>query len=205
MEEILLDRSAQSCLTLCDPMDCSPPGSFCSWDFSGWNAGVGCHFLLQGIFQTQESNLPLLHCKFFTAEPSREPSLSSILNANLKTYVLSWPEEKAGSLNRSMSMCLFHSKDCRPALYVWLQKREWMGCSPYNMIIKKSKGPLGLRVDSERETIVGTRVLFKNTDWIWLIKRGLLFWTSVSQICHFCGLLKAEELTEVSSSSDWRV
>ena len=23
---------AQSCLTLCDPMDCSPPGSFCPWD-----------------------------------------------------------------------------------------------------------------------------------------------------------------------------
>ena len=36
---------AQSCLTLCDPMDCSPPGS--PWDFPGKNTGVGCHFLLQ--------------------------------------------------------------------------------------------------------------------------------------------------------------
>ena len=26
------------------------------WDFPGRNTGVGCHFLLQGIFLTQESN-----------------------------------------------------------------------------------------------------------------------------------------------------
>ena len=35
-----------SCLTLHNPMDCSPPGS-CPWDSPGKNAGVGCHFLLQ--------------------------------------------------------------------------------------------------------------------------------------------------------------
>ena len=29
--------------------------------FSGKNTGVGCHFLLQGIFLTQGSNLSLLH------------------------------------------------------------------------------------------------------------------------------------------------
>ena len=28
----------------------------CPWDFSGKNTGVGCHFLLQGIFLTQGSN-----------------------------------------------------------------------------------------------------------------------------------------------------
>ena len=32
----------------------------CSWDFPGKNTGVGCHFLLQGIFLTQGSNLCLL-------------------------------------------------------------------------------------------------------------------------------------------------
>ena len=31
------------------------------WDFPGKNTGVGCHFLLQGIFQTQGLNLQLLH------------------------------------------------------------------------------------------------------------------------------------------------
>ena len=34
---------AQSCLTLCDPMDCSPPGSSVQGDSPGKNIGVGCH------------------------------------------------------------------------------------------------------------------------------------------------------------------
>ena len=33
------------------------------WDFPGQNIGVGCHFLLQGIFLTQGSNLGLWHCR----------------------------------------------------------------------------------------------------------------------------------------------
>ena len=53
-------EATQSCPTLCDPMDCSPPGS-CPWDFPGKSTGVGCHFLLQGIFVTQGSNPGLLH------------------------------------------------------------------------------------------------------------------------------------------------
>ena len=46
---------AQSCLTLCDPMDCSPLGSLVHGDSPGKNTGVGCHALLQGIFPTQVS------------------------------------------------------------------------------------------------------------------------------------------------------
>ena len=47
---------AQACLTLCDPMDCSPPGSSVHGDCPGKNTGVGCHALLQGIFLTQGLN-----------------------------------------------------------------------------------------------------------------------------------------------------
>ena len=43
-------KSLQSCLTLCDPMDCSPPGSSVHGDSPGKNTGVGCHFLLRAIF-----------------------------------------------------------------------------------------------------------------------------------------------------------
>ena len=32
----------------------------CPWNFPSKNTGVGCHFLLQGIFPTQESNSHLL-------------------------------------------------------------------------------------------------------------------------------------------------
>ena len=33
------------------------------WDFPGKNTGVGCHFLLQEIFQTQGLNPCLPHCR----------------------------------------------------------------------------------------------------------------------------------------------
>ena len=39
---------AQSCPTLCDPMDCSPPGSPVHGDSPGKHTGVGCHALLRG-------------------------------------------------------------------------------------------------------------------------------------------------------------
>ena len=34
---------------------------FCPWDSPGKNTGVGCHFLLQGIFPSQGLNPCLLH------------------------------------------------------------------------------------------------------------------------------------------------
>ena len=51
---------SQSCPTLCDPIDCSPPG-FCPWNSPGKNTGVGCHSPLQRSFSTQGSNPHLLH------------------------------------------------------------------------------------------------------------------------------------------------
>ena len=35
---------------------------FGPWNFPGKSTGVGCHFLLQGIFPTQGSNPSLPHC-----------------------------------------------------------------------------------------------------------------------------------------------
>ena len=52
----------KSCPAFCDPMGsqgvaCKAP---LSMGFSSKNTEVGCHFLLQGIFLTQGSNLHLL-------------------------------------------------------------------------------------------------------------------------------------------------
>ena len=55
---------AQSCPTLCDPMDCSLPGSSVHADSPGKNTGVGCHALLQGIFPTQGLNPGLVNCRW---------------------------------------------------------------------------------------------------------------------------------------------
>ena len=48
-------------LLFCNPKDCSLSASLCPWNFPGKNTAVGCHFLFQGIFPTQRSNLCLLH------------------------------------------------------------------------------------------------------------------------------------------------
>ena len=68
-------KSLQSCLTLNDSMDCSPPGSPVHGILEP--SGVDCHALLQGIFPTQGWNpgmslLCLLHWQagFFTTSTS---------------------------------------------------------------------------------------------------------------------------------------
>ena len=48
---------------LCSTLQSYEPLStrlLCPWDSPGKNTGVGCHFLLQGIFLTQGSNPHLL-------------------------------------------------------------------------------------------------------------------------------------------------
>ena len=51
---------AQLCLILW-PCELCLTRLFCPWDSPGKIIGVGCRFLLQGIFLTQRSNLGLLH------------------------------------------------------------------------------------------------------------------------------------------------
>ena len=77
---------AQSCLTLFDPMDCSPPGSSVRGDFPGKNTGVGYHSLLQGIFPTQGSNPCFLHWQAGSsplAPPGKPFSCSHLSNVRL--------------------------------------------------------------------------------------------------------------------------
>ena len=56
------------------------------WDSPGKNTGVGCHFLLQWIFPTQESNPGLLHCRrilnplSYKGSPSLLVALSKSVN-----------------------------------------------------------------------------------------------------------------------------
>ena len=52
-----------SCVRLCDTMDCSPPGSSIHGIFQARGLEWVYHFLPQGIFLTQGSNLGLPNCK----------------------------------------------------------------------------------------------------------------------------------------------
>ena len=71
---LLLFLVAKFCPTLSNPMDCSPQ-FLCPWTIPGKKSGVGCHFLLQGIFKTQGSKpaVPTLTGRFFTAKPPGKP------------------------------------------------------------------------------------------------------------------------------------
>ena len=59
----LLCLVTQSCPILCDAMDCSLPGSSVHGDSPDKNTGVGYYAFPQGIFQTQQSNPGLQHCR----------------------------------------------------------------------------------------------------------------------------------------------
>ena len=56
--QMVVVKSLSRVRLFCDPMNCGPPGSL-SLEFQ---ARVGYHFLLQGIFLTQGSNPGLMHC-----------------------------------------------------------------------------------------------------------------------------------------------
>ena len=57
------------------PHELQPTRLLCLWDFPGKDTGVGCHFLFQGIFPTQGSNLGLPHCRQIFYQLSYKGSL----------------------------------------------------------------------------------------------------------------------------------
>ena len=85
-QELKWSEVTQLCPILCYPMDCSLPGSedlLSLWNFPGKSTGVGCHFLLQGIFPTQgsnlgRSNLGLAHCRQMLYHLSHQGSTTGI-------------------------------------------------------------------------------------------------------------------------------
>ena len=79
---------AQSCLTLCNNMDYSPPGSSVHGDSPGKNTGVGCCALLQGIFPTQGLNPGLLHCKQILYHLRHQGSLQRSYNFKKSKHIL---------------------------------------------------------------------------------------------------------------------
>ena len=91
----------QSCPTLCDPMECSPPGSSVHGDSPGKNTGVGYHVLLQGIFPTQRLNPGLPHCSWILYhlrhQGSRQGSPLSFLLRGLTGRKARGPQAAGGN------------------------------------------------------------------------------------------------------------
>ena len=90
----------QSCLTLCDLINCSPPGSLVYGDSPGKNTGVGCHALLQVIFPTQGSNPGLLHCRQILYQLSHQLQAESSHSPTPPQAPEPWRHLQAGSLHQ---------------------------------------------------------------------------------------------------------
>ena len=62
------------------------PGPSCPLDFPSKNTRVGCHFPLQQIFPTQDSNLHLLHCRRILLSPSLPATLETLSEELISSY-----------------------------------------------------------------------------------------------------------------------
>ena len=96
-----------------------PTRLFCPWDFPGKDTGVGCCFLLQGIFLTQGSSLYLLHWQADSLplshlgrpdssvqEPTRSP-WPLILQGSPSSQ--SYASSPTGGTSTSFSLCPLYS------------------------------------------------------------------------------------------------
>lgn len=73
----------QSCIILSDPTNCGPSGSSVHGILLARYTGMGCHFLLQGIFLIQGLDphlLYLLHCRSFPCSSVGKESACSAGN-----------------------------------------------------------------------------------------------------------------------------
>ena len=93
-------KSLQSCPTLCDLIDSSPPGSH-PWDSPGKNTGVGCHFLLQCMKVKRESEVDQ-SCRTLS-DPMDCNLPGSSVHGIFQARVLEW------GANLSMSPLHIHS------------------------------------------------------------------------------------------------
>ena len=94
---------AQLCLTLCNPMHCSPPGS------SGYGIFqariLGCYFHLQSIFPTQVLKLHLLHWQANSLPLNHQET--GLVSSNLASDSFTWTVEV-----KCISICTVLAQSC---------------------------------------------------------------------------------------------
>ena len=96
----------------CDPCGLQPTRFLCPWDYPGKNTGVGCHFLLLGIFLIQESNLHW-QVNFLPLESLGKPENSTNLFHfpvdSIFLFVISAEEELVGQFMDFHCSCSYRT------------------------------------------------------------------------------------------------
>ena len=91
-------KSLQSCPTLCNLMDCSPPGSSVYGNSPGKNTGVGCHAFLQGNPRIK-CRSPALKVDSLPSEPPGKPMNTGVVSLSLLQGIFPTQELNWGLLN----------------------------------------------------------------------------------------------------------
>ena len=87
------------------PWTVAPLRLLCPWDFPDKNIGVGCHFLLQGIFLTPGSNLRLLRLLHWQEDALPLSHLGNPINGRARIKSRSSPSLHC--FNYSTLLCYF--------------------------------------------------------------------------------------------------
>ena len=121
----------QSCPTLCDHMNLSPPGSCVHGSLQVRITGVGSHSLLQGIFPTQGSNPGLLHCRriLYHLGHQGKPGVKATEKENLYTLVV-----------------VFCQRFSSPLKKLWF-RANWSNCRSMNKIRMVPRLPKKMTTD----------------------------------------------------------
>ena len=99
---------AQSCPTLHDPMDCSPPGSSDNGDSPGKNTGVGCHALPPGERPNPgiKPGSPALQVDFLPAEILGKPRFMLFLLKQIPKCIYIYQGTSIVNQTLQMKACL---------------------------------------------------------------------------------------------------
>ena len=127
-----------SCVQLfVTPWTIQPARLLCPWNFSGRNIEVGCYFLLQGIFPTQESNLSLLRLPHWQTDSLPPHHLGSPItthsqhifffscDGNFKSTILATFQKYITVLTVATMLCIISPLRLLILLYsVWISLNE---------------------------------------------------------------------------------
>ena len=102
-----------------------PPPPSCPCDFPGKTAGVGCHFLLQGIFPVHGLDLPLLHWQVASLPLHHLGSpITWQLHASIFLLSLDWKRRKN-----------YHDRDSHLNIFSFIRFQKYWMLSILSLII----------------------------------------------------------------------
>ena len=102
-----------------------PFSLLCPCDFPGKTAGVGCHFLLQGIFPVHGLDLPLLHCQVASLPLHHLGSpITWQLHASIFLLSLDWKRRKN-----------YHDRDSHLSIFSFIRFQKYWTLSILSLII----------------------------------------------------------------------